>query len=296
MLMERFADAASLIPRGKAYATRINADFGKCDYAAAPSFYSGYMLYADIVNQYHLRKKHFGAILHPDFLSLRYVASGSQYVRCNGKTFLAESKDIMLIPPRCSYFYATGPEGYCFQRSITMKGCFMAQLLERLGLVGDFCITLSSAYFYFQMHDRLKGILKKGSLEDCEENQAICLFLLQKLANLHTRMDVPELLMRTRQYIEQNLDKPLSLEQISSVFKRSASTLNGLFRRHLATSIHQYIISRRMDNAYRMLRSGKYSVKEIAFLNGFSSLSNFSTEFRKYHGKNPRACQAGILM
>lgn len=271
------------------YRLLLNQDYGKWEHIIAPAFYSDYMLYADIVNQYHLQKNHKGAIIRPEYLSVRYIVSGSQYVKCNGKIYLAEQHDLMLMPPDCDYFYATGPDGYCFQRSITMKGTFIQQILSHLGMTNDFCLTLDNPYFYCRIHDRLKNILKKDDATECEENQAICFLLLQKIANLHNTEKLPELLLNSQHYIEKNLEKGLSLEEIASKFQRCPSTLNKLYRKYLNTSVHQYIISRRMGNALQMLRDGRYSIKEIAAANGFCSLSNFSTEFKKYYGKNPRA-------
>ncbi len=268
----------------------IEEDFGKFDYIQAAPVYSGYMLYAEIVNQYHLQKNHRGTLLQPQFLSVRYIVSGSEYVRCGGKLFLAEPGDIMMMPPLCDYAYATGPEGRCFQRSITMKGTLLNTILEYTGFNRDVCFHLDDPEFYIEIHSSLKDLLRRGTSDDCEKNSAMCMFLLQRLSNLCKTGTLPELLTRSQHFIEQNLSGPLSLDIIASALKYSPSTLNKLFRKHLNISVRQYIITRRMDCAVRMLKSKEYSVKEISSMLGFSSISNFSTEFKKHYGKSPRNC------
>ena len=266
-------------------------DYDDFDYIQAPPIYSGYMLYADVVNQYHLKKNHRGTIIQPQFLSIRYIVEGSQYVHCNGKIFLAEKGDLMLIPPLCDYSYATGPEGHCFQRSITMKGTLLNTILEHTGFSRDFCIHLDTPRFYLDVHTNLKEIHRQNAPDICERNSAICFFLLQRLANFCNTAYRPELLVQSQHFIEQHLADSLTLRSISTELKRSPSTLNKLFRKHLNVSIHQYIIFRRMDCALCMLRSRGYSIKEIACQTGFSSISNFSTEFRKFYGKSPKNFQ-----
>jgi len=266
----------------------LNIDYGEFDHIEASPAYANYMLYADVVNQYHLQKNHLGTLLQPPFLSVRYITEGSQYVRCNKKTFLAEPGDLMLIPPQCDYSYATGPEGYCFQQSITMKGTLLNSILDHLGFGKDFCIHLENPGFYLEIHQRLKELLKYGKADECEKNSSLCFFLLQRIANLSDNLRPPELLIQAQHYIEQNLGENLSLKVLSAHLHRSPSTLNKLFQRHLNFSVYQYIISRRMECALRMLRRKEHSIKEIASAMGYSSLSNFSTEFKKYYKHAPR--------
>jgi AraC-like DNA-binding protein len=266
----------------------LNIDYGEFDHVEASPAYANYMLYAAVVNQYHLQKNHLGTLFSPQFLSLRYITEGSQYVRCSKKVFLAEAGDLMLIPPQCDYSYATGPEGYCFQQSITMKGTLLHSILEHLGFGKDFCIHLEEPEFYLEIHQRLKELLKYGRADECEKNSSLCFFLLQRIANLCDNLRPPELLIQTQHYIEQNLSQNLSLEILAAHLQKSPSTLNKLFKKQLNFSLYQYIISRRMECALRMLRGKNHSIKEIASITGFSSLSNFSTAFKKYYGQSPR--------
>ncbi|OQC11835.1 MAG: Arabinose operon regulatory protein [Lentisphaerae bacterium ADurb.Bin082] len=266
----------------------LNIDYGDFEHVEASPAYDNYMLYADIVNQYHLQKNHLGTLLQPSFLSVRYITSGSQYVRCKDKIFLAEPGDLMLIPPQCSYSYATGPEGHCFQQSITMKGTLLNSILAHLGFAKDFCIHLENPEFYFEIHQRLKELLKYGKADECEKNSSLCFFLLQRIANLSDTLRPPELLIQAQHYIEQNLGENLSLKVLAEHLHKCPSTLNKLFKKHLNFSVYQYIISRRMECALRMLRRKEHSIKYIASVIGYSSLSNFSTEFKKYYKCTPR--------
>ena len=52
-------------------------------------------------------------------------------------------------------------------------------------------------------------------------------------------------------------------------------------------SIVEFLRHIRLDNAERLLKSGKYNVSEVMYMVGFSSLSYFSRAFKKEFGRLP---------
>lgn len=63
--------------------------------------------------------------------------------------------------------------------------------------------------------------------------------------------------------------------------------LRKLFKAEFGLSPKQYMINLRMKNAIGLMNAGYYSLKEIAFMSGFSDYKYFSTEFKAYTGKSP---------
>jgi AraC-like DNA-binding protein len=257
-------------------------------YVQAPPICFNFMLYCNIVNQFRLLHKHRGWMIQPDFLSLRFIVEGSEFVRYDGKTFLTEPGDLMIFHPFHDYEYAPGPEGFCFQRSITMKGTLLQTILEYSNLSSQFCINLETPSFFLDAHTSLMKILQSKNLSDYTQNAAICFQVLQHLSDICKASRIPDKLSEIQHFIEQHLGDDLRLNKLSSKFNSCPSTINQLFRAHLNVSVHRYIINRRMDKALNMHRSHNYSIKETAALLGFSSQFNFSTEFKKKYGKSPR--------
>ncbi|WP_168203306.1 AraC family transcriptional regulator [Oceanispirochaeta crateris] len=60
------------------------------------------------------------------------------------------------------------------------------------------------------------------------------------------------------------------------------------FVKKMGVSPGQYIIQRRMDEACRLLRAGRFSVKETAMALGYKSPYEFSAQFRRITGWSPR--------
>ena len=61
------------------------------------------------------------------------------------------------------------------------------------------------------------------------------------------------------------------------------------FSRHLGTTPGEYIRRKRIETAEELLRSGEYSVKEVAAEMNYSSPQYFAAEFRKLRGCAPGA-------
>ena len=89
-------------------------------------------------------------------------------------------------------------------------------------------------------------------------------------------------------YIERHYDLPsLSVESVAAHFGITAGHLVNLFKKDGVTTAHQYIIKIRMSHALLLLRSGRYMVKEVADMTGWSCPFYFSNCFHRYFGVSP---------
>lgn len=100
-------------------------------------------------------------------------------------------------------------------------------------------------------------------------------------------IDLPEPLRRALTFIEQRLHENLAAEEIAASAMVSKPTLVRLFRSRLDTSPVKYLWSRRLDEADRLLLTGRYSVSEVAALLCFSDSSSFSKSFIERFGARP---------
>jgi AraC family transcriptional regulator len=90
-------------------------------------------------------------------------------------------------------------------------------------------------------------------------------------------------------YIEANLDRPLTLEELGRVAQYSPCHLDRLF--HLATgqTLHQYVIARRLAKARRLLTTTDLPLHQVAALAGFGDQSQLSKQYRRAYGVAPSA-------
>jgi AraC-like DNA-binding protein len=92
---------------------------------------------------------------------------------------------------------------------------------------------------------------------------------------------------RIRSYIRDRLQQELSLVELSSLVGLRPRQFSTLFRRAFGTTAHRYIVTQRVSEAARMLRSGEDNLAGIALRIGFCSQSHFTAAFRNAFGVTP---------
>ncbi len=95
---------------------------------------------------------------------------------------------------------------------------------------------------------------------------------------------------RVIDYIEINLDKVLSLEELAGVAHFSPYHFHRIFRAVMGESLFKFIQRLRLEKAASLLLvNTEEPVTRIAYDCGFSNSSAFARAFREYFGVSPRA-------
>ncbi|MFK3772963.1 helix-turn-helix domain-containing protein [Pseudomonas sp. NPDC089406] len=95
-------------------------------------------------------------------------------------------------------------------------------------------------------------------------------------------------------YIEANLDQPLTLGELALRCNLSEYHFARMFRTSFGLPPHQYLLARRLHQACRLLRLGELPLGQVALLCGFASASHFSNRFRQALGDTPGAYRAAF--
>lgn len=94
-------------------------------------------------------------------------------------------------------------------------------------------------------------------------------------------------LRQAMEYITANLDRDISLDEISGQIHLSTFHFVRNFRAATGQTPYQYLLDRRMDRAKHMLKHHAWSVQDIAAMTGFRSAANFVRTFRQRVGETP---------
>lgn len=97
------------------------------------------------------------------------------------------------------------------------------------------------------------------------------------------------LLRRVRDRIDREYAQPLDVEALARGVHLSAGHLSREFKRAYGESPYSYLMTRRIERAMALLRTGGVSVTEACFAVGCSSLGTFSTRFSELVGMSPSA-------
>lgn len=92
------------------------------------------------------------------------------------------------------------------------------------------------------------------------------------------------------------MDRAYAADLDVPALARSAHVSEAHFSRSFKAAFgetpHQYLLSRRMERAKALLRTGDLSVTDVCVAVGFSSLGSFSTQFHRFVGESPTAYRA----
>ena len=89
------------------------------------------------------------------------------------------------------------------------------------------------------------------------------------------------------QIMENNIEDPLTPDEISDVIGLSTRQLERLFAKHVGVSPKRYYLGLRLEKARDLLRQTEFSVTDVCVACGFKSLSHFSKSYRAAYGISP---------
>lgn len=90
-------------------------------------------------------------------------------------------------------------------------------------------------------------------------------------------------------YINSNYSKEISNKELATLAGYHEYHLNRLFLKHTGTSMHNYILNMRINEAKRLILNTELPLNIIAENVGFKSYTNFSSYFKKIFSMSPAA-------
>lgn len=141
--------------------------------------------------------------------------------------------------------------------------------------------------FKTQSNPRDTVILGNAIIEEiyyrllCDERGGELRFLLQQRGEIQR-------ISKAVDYIHQNLDKPISVEQLALLVHMGQTTFYENFRSVMHVSPLQYAKSLKLHKAQQLIKEGR-KANEAGYLVGYNSPAQFSREYKRHFGFAPSA-------
>ncbi|WP_198150019.1 GlxA family transcriptional regulator [Castellaniella caeni] len=87
--------------------------------------------------------------------------------------------------------------------------------------------------------------------------------------------------------MENNLEEPLTKEELAQFIQVSVRQLERLFQEHLKCTPNAYYLELRLRRARQLLLSSEQSIIDVAAACGFVSVTHFTHRYRDYFGTTP---------
>ncbi len=158
-------------------------------------------------------------------------------------------------------------------------------IVERLGTVMKLPEFHPAVTALFELHRKAKnGAVTNSFMADSEVFRFLCL-LCDGGANLAKHSSL--LIERTKEYLEKNYEKQITLALVSDVLGVSQSHLSREFIKHTGEQPIRYLTKIRLERAVEMLVSTNLNLETVSDVCGFASSNYFCKVFKKYMKTSP---------
>jgi len=162
--------------------------------------------------------------------------------------------------------------------SKTLSLCSRTRMVLEALLNHTYTDTLENIYINAQTQMLLLYSME-CMLGDKDVEQFQCKFL----ANEQDR----EKIIKAREVLLQHIGEPLTIKELSRKVAINECYLKKGFKELFGTTVFDFYQSQRMEHARYLLYEKGLSVTEVSVMLGYSSISHFSTAFKKHTGLKP---------
>ncbi|GGH35017.1 helix-turn-helix domain-containing protein [Paenibacillus segetis] len=103
-----------------------------------------------------------------------------------------------------------------------------------------------------------------------------------------SRITTNQEIYQTIEYMRENLDEELSIQELADRANLSLSHYIRLFKQQTGHTPHHYLIRLRIERSKSLICQGEYGLREIADQAGFADQGHFTRMFKRLTGMTPK--------
>jgi AraC-like DNA-binding protein len=215
-----------------------------------------------------------------NYLELRFCVSGNSTVDTLSFRFLpvhlsqfvrSRKQEVSLSQDILEFSHA-----HSFSKIVTL--CGRTRMVLEAILNHTYTGSLENIFINAQSH-----MLLLYTLECMVGEKEVEGFQCKFLANEADR----EKIAKAREVLLQHIGEPLTIRELSRKVAINECYLKKGFKEMFGTTIFDFYQGQRMEHARYLLYEKGLSVTEVSVLLGYSSISHFSTAFKKHTGLKP---------
>ena len=96
---------------------------------------------------------------------------------------------------------------------------------------------------------------------------------------------------KIKNFIDHHYDQPITIDMLADQCYLSPGYLSKTFRSQVGMSPRQYLTSKRLEEARKLLCSTQCSIQEISMRTGFGDVNYFIQQFKTHYGQTPKQYQ-----
>lgn len=216
---------------------------------------------------------------------------------CLGQNFTCERNTLFLIPPNVPHLFRNyGREpaknlyiGFSYTFSPAKKlrtdmpviiGTDHAEVIGILSLLNEFSELAP---------EEIMDVLDQKRLDVMREVVSVFHMVLsddERYAASNSHRNIL-LCNKVKDYIMQNLNRRISVDELARQFYISSNYLGQIFRQVTGMTVKNYHNRMRMEYALRLITENQHSIGKVASMVGFDDIAYFSRKFKEFYGVAP---------
>ena len=245
---------------------------------------------------------------HHEFYEIYFFVSGNVSYNIESRSYRLSPGDVLLINPQELHQPVFSPEKQNYERYVLwisssflqqfilpdqdLSQCFDTSQPTHTNLIRPDGVTRELLTYLFQQLIREQDSREFAAELNCLSLLAQLLVLVNRTALRAGRAPEPRenadsVVYRMLGYINEHYSEDLSLDLLANEFFLSKYHLSREFSRVVGTSVHRYIVQKRLIMARQMMAAGT-STSEVSQLCGFGDYSNFYRAFTNEYQISPR--------
>ncbi len=220
-----------------------------------------------------------------------FITDGKCSITVNGREYTAQAGQWFFIPAGTPHCYHNLKE-CAFEKYWMHFDLYpSADLFSMLDL--PFFVDVPKDSAVYDLFRRAANAMQSDSLTDRIYLKTCLLMLIAEyICLVHPDgvavEDTDSRIDQILRFINSNLDKPLSVNDLAAQFHLNPTHFIRYFKEKTGQTPASYIRIRRLETAKRLLESTDMYVSQIIETIGFSDESQFSKQFKKYYALSPR--------
>lgn len=216
-----------------------------------------------------------------------YVLNGSGTVKVNDVVFQPIAGDVYILPKHSNHHYYAHSLEPWKKIWFTANGSLIPELLSTYPLSNTYHIP---AAWQKNLFSGFLNGAKDGFIGGSDKSillfHELCINLSQIFISPHRLVSV--VAKQIKDYIDKNINEPISLTEISKSVYRSPSQVIRSFKKAYGVTPYQYITEERLKTAKMLLTNHSYlTIQEVAFQMNFADEHYFSNYFKNKTGMSP---------
>ena len=221
------------------------------------------------------------------------VIHGKGHVSCRGHMYNVEAGQLFVLAPNEGHLYSSDPKDPLGLVWVEYGGGNSAQLTTHVLDVGGPVYTggtftdvmnLCTSILYQPVHEGPGISLKVYEILMC---------LCKQVEITSTGRTVNQDILK---YIDDNIDRRLSLTEISQAFGYHPAYFSAFFSKMMGTTFSKYVMARKISHACYLLETTPWPVERIAQELGFCDISHFIQRFKALKQVTPMAYRSASVL